>query len=486
MSDGANDTGKSRGTNSPLVIDLDGTMLYSDTLIEGIAAGLFQKPFATLASCAGAIISVPRFKSWVFRNIDVDYEAIPANDRLVAWLGEEKAKGRSIHLVSAANQGVVDRLAGRFGIFDSAHGSSETHNLKGRNKRKFIVDNFGEGAVYAGDSSPDLHVWKGLGGAVYAGTSKSMARQLEKSGQLHAEFTRPSAGLGAWLKTFRIHQWSKNLLLFAPLILAHAYANMVAVVSTVLAFLILGVVASGTYLINDLSDLSDDRRHRTKKDRPLPAGRLPVAEALIVAPTLVLGGLAAAWFVKPMFALALAAYVVATLSYSLAFKRVALLDVFILAALYTLRLVMGATAVGVAHSLWLLTFSMFFFLSLSLAKRHVEVAAAGSSPGQRIKGRGYFPEDWPLTLSLGIGSGAGSILILVLYLVDSAWEAGIYQSPGFLGGIPMIIAFWASRIWLLAHRGELHDDPVAFATKDRVSIGLGAALVGLLAAAVLL
>ena len=486
MSDGVENTGQPRSNDAPLVIDLDGTMLYSDTLVEGIAAGLFQKPFATLAGCVGAVFSVPKFKAWVFRNVEVDYDAIPANDRLVTWLEGEKAKGREIHLVSAAYQGVVDKLADRFGIFDSAHGSSDNHNLKGRNKRKFIVENFGPSAVYAGDSRPDRHVWKDLGGAVYAGTSKAMARRLEKDGQLRAEFTRPPAGPKSWLKAFRIHQWSKNVLLFAPLILSHAYTDMTALVSTVLAFFILGVVASGTYLINDLSDLSSDRRHRTKKNRPLPAGTLPVAAALIVAPLMVIGGLAAAWFVKPMFAAALGAYVAVTLSYSLAFKRVALLDVFILASLYTLRIIMGTIAAGVVHSLWLLTFAMFFFLSLSLAKRHVEVAAAREAPGQRIKGRGYFPEDWPLTLALGISTGAGSILILVLYLVDSAWQAGIYQSPAYLGGIPAVIAFWTSRIWLLAHRGELHDDPVAFATKDKLSIVMGAALVALMAAAVML
>lgn len=485
MRDESGDTARPRD-DAPLVIDLDGTMLHSDTLIEGIAAGLFQKPFATLAGCVSAAVSVPRFKSWVFRNIEVDYDAIPANENLVAWLSDEKAKGRPIHLVSAANQGVVDRLAARFGIFDSAHGSSESHNLKGRNKQKFIVENFGPSAVYAGDSRSDLHVWEGLGGAIYAGTSRKMERRLEKSGQLRAAFMRPPAGVRAWLKSFRIHQWSKNLLLFAPLILAHAYTDAEAVVSTVLAFLALGVVASGTYLFNDLSDLSADRRHRTKKDRPIPAGTLPVAQVLIVGPVLVLGGLAAAWFIKPFFAFALAAYVVVTLSYSLTFKRVALLDVFILAALYTLRLVMGAMAAGVVHSLWLLTFSMFFFLSLSLAKRHVEVADGGSEPGVRIRGRGYFPEDWPLTLSLGIATGAGSILILVLYLVDSAWDAGAYNSPAYLGGIPVIIAFWVARIWLLAHRGQLHDDPVAFATRDRISIALGGGLLVLLAAAVLL
>ena len=485
MSDGAVKA-EERSAQGPLVIDLDGTMLHSDTLIEGIAAGLFQKPFATLAGCASAVFSVPRFKSWIFQNVEVDYDAIPANDGLVTWLTEEKAKGRSIHLVSAANQGVVDRLVSRFGIFDSAHGSSETHNLKGRNKQKFIIENFGPSAVYAGDSRPDIHVWKGLGGAIYAGTDKAMARRLEKSGQLRADFTRPSAGAKAWLKTLRIHQWSKNFLIFAPLILAHAYRDMNATISTVLAFLILGVVASGTYIINDLSDLSSDRRHRTKKMRPLPAGRIPVWQALMVAPLLVVGGLIAAWFVQPLFALVLSLYVGLTLSYSLAFKRVALLDVFILAALYTLRLVMGAVAAEVAHSLWLMTFAMFFFLSLSLAKRHVEVSDPTAVRGQRIRGRGYFPEDWPLTLSMGVGAACGSILILVLYIVDAGWAAGMYRSPGYLGGIPVVIAFWTARIWLLAHRGQLHDDPVAFAVKDRISVMLGVVLVLLLSAALFL
>ncbi|HOY78826.1 MAG TPA: UbiA family prenyltransferase, partial [Hyphomonadaceae bacterium] len=271
-----------------------------------------------------------------------------------------------------------------------------------------------------------------------------------------------------------------------PMLLAHAYTDMESVRNTLLAFLVLGVVASGTYLINDLSDLGADRRHRTKKNRVLPAGRLDVAQALVVAPLMVGGGLLAAFFIKPALALAMSAYVAATLSYSLYFKRVALLDVFILATLYTLRLVMGAIAAGVVHSLWLLTFSMFFFLSLSLAKRHVEVAASDSEPKVKIRGRGYFPEDAPLTLGIGLAAASGAILILVLYLVDAAWQAGTYQSPAYLGGIPVIIAFWTTRIWLLAHRGQLHDDPVAFATRDRVSYALGGAAIALMLAAVFL
>jgi 4-hydroxybenzoate polyprenyltransferase len=201
---------------------------------------------------------------------------------------------------------------------------------------------------------------------------------------------------------------------------------------------------------------------------------------------MIVGGLVAATLLSPRLGLALGAYLVATLAYSLRFKRTAFLDVFILAGLYTLRIVMGTVAIGVAFSLWLLTFTMFFFFSLSLAKRHVEVAAKNQPPGVQIRGRGYFPEDWPLTLSFGVATGAASILILVLYLVDAAYGTNVYKSPAYLGGVPVIIAFWTTRIWLLAHRGQLDDDPVAFAARDRISLMLGGALIVLMAAATFL
>jgi 4-hydroxybenzoate polyprenyltransferase len=471
----------------PLIVDLDCTLLCSDTLVEGIAAGLFQQPLAMAPRLLAAPLSRPRFKAWVFRNINVDYEAIPINESLFAFLQEEKRAGRAIHLVSAADQGVVDKLAERFGIFDSALGSDGAVNLKGENKLKAIRERFGDTFVYVGDSNPDMKIWNKSTGAIYAGTDAGMARRLaRRSNGLEADFSRQPATLRTWLKALRLHQWSKNLLLFAPLILAHRYDDMPSVIGALLAFLIMGVAASGTYLINDLSDLSSDRRHRTKRNRPLAAAHVPVWAALVLAPVMIVGGLVAATLLSPRLGLALGAYLVATLAYSLRFKRTAFLDVFILAGLYTLRIVMGTVAIGVAFSLWLLTFTMFFFFSLSLAKRHVEVAAKNQPPGVQIRGRGYFPEDWPLTLSFGVATGAASILILVLYLVDAAYGTNVYKSPAYLGGVPVVIAFWTTRIWLLAHRGQLDDDPVAFAARDRISLMLGGALIVLMAAATFL
>lgn len=481
------DASKSRTSKPPLIVDLDCTVLRSDTLVEGIAAGLFQKPFSMTLRLAAAPLSRPKLKAWVFENIAVDYEAIPVNERLIDYLQAEKEQGREIHLVSAADQGVVERVAQRFGIFDSVMGSANGVNLKGSRKLKAIQERFGDNFVYAGDSRPDMKIWSGSTGGIYAGSSSAMARQLSKRGEwLEADFSTPGVGARTWLKALRAHQWAKNVLIFAPLILSHSFDDPAKVLSVVLAFFILGITASGTYLINDLSDLGSDRRHRTKKNRPLASASLPVWVGLLAAPVLIVGGLVAAWFVAPMFAGWLLAYLCVTLGYSLKFKRTPLLDVFILASLYTLRLGMGTVVIGVEYSLWLLTFSMFFFFSLSLAKRHVELIAPDAPPKHAIRGRGYYPEDAPLTLGMGLASATASILILVLYLVDEAYGEAVYKSPVFLSGLPVIIAIWTARIWLLAHRGQLDDDPVSFATRDRISFVLGFGLVVLVVAAMLI
>jgi len=471
---------------APLIVDMDHTILRSDTLIEGITAGMFQKPLSMTIRLASAVLSRPAFKAWVFKNVEVDYEAIPTNEKLIDYLRAERDSGRPVHLVSAAAQGIVDRVAAHFGIFDTALGSSNGVNLKGTRKLDAIKQRYGEEFVYVGDSRPDMKVWAGATGGIYAGTNPDIRRKLTGRGDwLEADFSPKAGGVGVWLKALRPHQWTKNFLIFAPLILSHKYTDPAAAMNTLLGFLIVGIMASGTYLINDMSDLGSDRRHRSKRNRPLASGAMPLWAGLVLAPLLIAGGLAAAYVLAPMFALALMGYLVLTLSYSLKFKITPLLDVFVLASLYTLRLVMGTIVAGTEYSLWLLTFSMFFFFSLSLAKRHVELIASDSKPGVVIRGRGYYPEDAPLTRSLGIGSATASIVILVLYLVDEAYGEAVYRSPVFLAGIPAIIAIWTARIWLLAHRGKLDDDPVSFATRDRTSFILGCALIALMVAALL-
>lgn len=287
------------------------------------------------------------------------------------------------------------------------------------------------------------------------------------------------AGAKTWLRALRAHQWAKNILVFAPLALSGAAGVRLDPILDVLGlFACLSALASGTYLINDLADLKNDRKHRSKKNRPLASGAISVRAGVIAAVLLIVVGLVGAWLISRHAALGLLGYLVTTLAYSLKLKRVPLLDVTVLGGLYTLRLLIGAAGAGTSASVWLLTFSMFFFVSLSLAKRHSEVVAAKEADQKILPGRGYLVDDGPVTLGLGISAAVASVLIIVLYLTDEAFPSGVYQTPSFLWAAPLLLHLWVSRIWLLAHRGQMDDDPVAFAVRDKTSL-IVAGLLGL-------
>lgn len=477
----AGESAKAEPANAltPLVVDLDGTLLRTDTLFETIALNLFRRPTATVGAMLGVFggRSVLKARLAALELPQVDF--LPARDAFVEFLKAEKDKGRELHLATAADQRIAAAIAQYFRIFDSFEGSTLERNLKGGRKLDALRERFPNGFVYAGDSRADLPVWHGAGTAILAGASPALARDARAAGvNIEAEFPEPSrSSANLWRRALRLHQWSKNALLFAPLVLAHLYFDAMAVLSVLAAFLILGIVASGTYVLNDLSDLESDRRHRTKFRRPFASGDLAVSQGLIVAPILIVVGVSAAFLLKPGFGYLLIAYLCTTLSYSFGLKRVPMLDVFILGLLYTLRLLMGVAVIGVSLSPWLTSFAFFFFFSMSLAKRHVELVNAGDAPPkQDLPGRGYRPEDAPLTLAMGAATTAASLLILVLYLTDEVFTVGSYSSPEFLWSAPALVTIWSQRIWLLANRGELDDDPVAFALRDKWSIMLGVVL----------
>jgi 4-hydroxybenzoate polyprenyltransferase len=279
------------------------------------------------------------------------------------------------------------------------------------------------------------------------------------------------AGAKTWLRALRAHQWAKNILVFAPLALSGAYALRWEPVLHVLGlFICLSALASGTYLINDLSDLKADRKHRSKKNRPLASGAISPRAGVVAAALLIAAGLIGAVLISPAAALGLVCYLALTLAYSLRVKRIPLLDVTVLGVLYSLRLLIGAAGAGTSASVWLLTFALFFFVSLSLAKRHSEIVAAQEAGQKTLPGRGYLVDDGPVTLALGISAAVASVLIVVLYLTDEAFPSGVYNNPPFLWAAPLLLHLWVSRIWLLAHRGQMDDDPVAFAVRDKTSL----------------
>jgi 4-hydroxybenzoate polyprenyltransferase len=464
------------GLQTPLAVDMDGTLLKTDVFFESLASALFKKPFSTMALLPTALFGRAPLKRAMAVLGPLDIDSLPARQDLIVFLQGERAAGRPVHLVTAADTELAEKVAARFGLFERVYGSSGNRNLKGRHKRALLEEEFPDGYAYAGDSPADITVWQGAKSVVLAGANKDTSRRAEDLGlPVEQKFEQDPAGLRAWLKALRLHQWMKNLLVFVPLLLAQAYTEPPAVLATLLAFLCLGLAASGSYVLNDLADLAADRAHRTKKNRPFASGRLKVAHGLVVGPGLVALGLLGSLFVNLAFAFALAVYIVITLSYSLRLKRVALLDTTVLAGLFTLRLGMGAAAAAVAFTPWLFTFSMFFFLSLSLAKRHVEILGkrADGATGM-LPGRGYLVDDWPLTLGLGLSAAVASSLILVLYLVEDAFPQGLYAHPSLLWATPLLVGLWLMRVWLLASRGQLDDDPVAFAIKDPLSLILGA------------
>lgn len=279
-----------------------------------------------------------------------------------------------------------------------------------------------------------------------------------------------------WLSALRTYQWSKNVLIFVPVVLSHKYQDVGAIVGALLAFFAIGLIASGTYLINDLSDREADRQHKTKRHRVIARGAIGLWPAVAAALGLIISGLILGIAISQYVAVLLVTYLVLTLSYTIYLKRVAMLDVVMLGMLYTIRIMVGVGAIGVADSPWLLMFSLFFFLSLALAKRHVEIAplAVLQQPGTQVARRGYNSGDAPVTFGFGLSTGVTAILILIMYLANDAYPTGTYGHPRFLWFIAPIVLLWIMRIWLLSHRGELDDDPVVFAIKDPASWVLGA------------
>jgi 4-hydroxybenzoate polyprenyltransferase len=274
----------------------------------------------------------------------------------------------------------------------------------------------------------------------------------------------------------RLHQWAKNALVFVPLILAGLVSHADAVYATTCAFIALGLVASSTYLVNDIWDLTDDRSHWSKRNRPLASGRLPLATAIATVPVGLFAGLAVATLAGPATVAVVLLYLAVTLLYSFALKRIPVLDGFVLAGLFTLRLGAGIVASGAPPSPWLLVFAMFLFASLSFAKRHTVVARVIERGGTEVRGRGYKSIDLPLIMGIGMATGVAAVLIMVLYIINDAFRQSFYGNTAWLWGFPAILFLFVCRIWLKCGRSELHDDPVAFAVTDRPSLALGGAL----------
>ncbi|TVR11675.1 MAG: UbiA family prenyltransferase [Salinarimonadaceae bacterium] len=475
-----------QGAAPPLVLDVDGVVLRTDLLHETAIAFLKANPFRIFLLLYWLLTGRAQLKRRLAQRAAINVDLLPLNEELVAFAQSAHDQGRVVVLATAADRLLAERLARRLGFIDVVIASDGETNLKGAAKADALVERFPDGFAYIGDSASDLHVWKRAEAIGIVGAGRStQAAALALGKNVELTIARPAFGLKGWAKALRLHQWAKNVLVFAPLVLGGLIMESDAWLSAGLAFLALGVLASATYLLNDLWDLEDDRRHWTKRNRPLASGRMTIAQAASVIPVGIAGSLLIGALLGLEVVAVLAIYLTLTLGYSLHFKRKPVLDAFLLATLFTLRLVLGIVAVGVAPSPWLLVFSMFLFTSLSFAKRQTEVLRyAERTPDltSKLAGRGYFIGDAPFILAMGVASGMASILIMVLYLTQDALHVDIYANAQWLWGIPPALFLWLSRIWMIGQRGELLDDPVVFAMKDPKSL----ALCGMVAASFLM
>ena len=458
----------------PLVVDLDGTLLRTDLLLEGVVALLRRNLLMIFAMLLWLPRGKAAFKREVARRTGLDIATLPANEALVAHIEAQKATGREIVLATAADELMAMRVLQRFPVFDRVVASDGVRNLKGAAKATQLEALFPGGFDYAGNAAVDLPVWARARSVIVVEAPGAVARAARALGKPVQEFP-PASRLRALVKGLRLHQWAKNALVFLPLVLGGRAGEAQAWLSALAAFVALGLVASASYLLNDLLDLAHDRAHWSKRERPLASGRLPLATGMMALIVGMTAGLVAAAAAGPAVLAGVLAYLALTLTYSAWLKRVPMLDAMTLGSLFTLRIAVGVAAVAVAWSPWLLTFSMFLFTSLSFAKRHTELRGAlKRGRSGKLSGRGYQPADEPVVLAFGIAAGLASVVIFILYLANEAFRAAVLAAPLALWTFPLILVLFMGRIWLLAGRDALHDDPVAFAVKDRPSLALAA------------
>lgn len=456
----------------PVVLDLDDTLIRTNVLHELALIYLKGNPLRVFHIAAWLARGKAALKNELSARVTLDVDGLPVNDDVVAFAEEQKARGARIVLATAADSLIARRIARRFGFIDDVIGTENGVNLKGAEKAKRLADRFPGGFTYVGDSTADLKVWAVAKSAVVVSGSNSLARRAEKVIPVEKRFTAGDAGK-AMLKVMRPHQWAKNALVFTPLILAGLAGDAAAWLQAALAFFALSLLASGTYVLNDLFDLQEDRQHWSKRARPIASGALSIRQALVLCGSLLFAAVALAALAGPTVFVLLGFYATLTISYSLALKRQPITDAFVLATLFTLRIGVGIAAVGTMVSPWLLVFSMFLFGSLSLAKRYTEINRMGEHDRTTIAGRGYVADDSALVLAMGIASGLAAIVIMVLYLIEDAFAEEFYADPVWLWSFPAVLFLWVGRVWFVSHRGELHDDPVAFAVKDRTSLLMG-------------
>lgn len=463
---------------SPLCVDLDGTLIKTDLLWESLLALLKQSPLSIFQLPFWLLKGKAAFKHEIARRVMLDASTLPYDQALVEFLVNERRSGRELVLATASHESFARAVAAHLELFDErVFGSDASTNLKGARKVALLVERYGvRRFAYAGNSTADLPVWAEANEAIVVNASAGLVRRAQALTPVSRVFSEPVNWPKQVAKALRVHQWAKNVLVFIPVVASHQITNRTLLLQATIAFLSFSLSASAVYIVNDCLDLASDRRHPRKKDRPFAAGNLSIPFGLLLAAGCLVGGIGLAFALPSSFLLVLAGYVVLTTGYSFYLKQFVLLDVIVLAQLYTVRVYGGGAATGVAPSHWLLTFSLFLFLSLALVKRFTELRLTGETEGKELQGRGYWVTDLEHVSSIGTASGLIAVLVLALY-ISSKEVLLLYTHAEVLWLVCPVMLYWISRIWMLAYRNCMDDDPVVFAVKDSKSY-LMAAIIG--------
>jgi 4-hydroxybenzoate polyprenyltransferase len=453
----------------PLCVDLDGTLTRTDLLIESFLLLVKKNPLYAFACIAWLLRGKANLKEQIAKRVAIDVTVLPYNAHFVEYLREEQLTGRDLYLCTASNKQFAEQIATHFGFFKGVMASNEAHNLSGTNKAGALSAEFGvRGFDYCGNALADVPVWKQSRRAIVVG-NRHIAAAAEKVNQTIVFFEQKRSLARLIIKEMRVYQWVKNLLILVPLLASHRFTDVNTLIAEGIAFLSFSCCASSVYLLNDMLDLDSDRRHTSKRNRPFASGQLPLAFGMGLTLALLVAAGSLAAMLSPAFQLVLAGYLAVTFAYSFALKRMMLVDVFTLAALYTTRILAGGAAGNIVLSDWLIMFSVMIFLSLAMVKRYTELDALLRDGKASAAGRGYVTQDLGILRSFGTASGYVAVLVLALYM-NSTDVRMLYHHPQMLWLLFGLLLYWVSRIWMLAFRGQMHDDPIVFAIKNRHSL----------------
>ncbi len=453
----------------PLCIDCDGTLIRTDLLHESALLLLKRSWLSVLLLPLWLLKGKAFLKQRIAERVELDAATLPYNEDVVALTRQARSEGRTTVLATASPRCQAEAVARHLDVFDQVVATEGEVNLSGRRKAARLEQMFGRGGfVYAGNGPTDLPVWAASGGAIVVSSSRALQRAAALAATVVQTISLPRPSLKIIAKAVRLHQWAKNLLVFIPLLAAHQTSDGAAVMAALLAFLAFGLCASAVYVINDLLDLPADRVHSRKRNRPFACGAMSIAQGVGMVPLLLAGAVTICTQLPLAFAGTLLAYFAITCLYSVWLKNQVVVDVMLLASLYTSRIIAGAAATAIVPSFWLLAFSMLMFLSLAIVKRYSEMLVVREQHKDKAAGRGYLVSDMPVLLSQGTAAGYIAILVMALY-VNSADVGGLYPNRWALWMVLPPLLYWITRVWMKSHRGEMHDDPVVFAATDKQS-----------------